>query len=107
LSCRKSHYAIIASLAAVYTVKRRAASLLVWLTFWHLCGWPPMTNGADAQTAFDSGMFVADGFSRFAKVNDPAGLAAVLVMSEQYMVARNLRWFEYPLLVAPLLSSAA
>ena len=93
-------YAIIALLAAVYTVKDGAASLLVWLTsgiFVLVAAWL-MTNGADAQTAFD-GMFVADSFSRFAKVTILLSAAAVLVMSEQYMVARNLLRFEYPLLV--------
>jgi NADH-quinone oxidoreductase subunit N len=93
-------YAIIALLAAVYTVKDGAASLLVWLTsgiFVLVAAWL-MTNGADAQTAFD-GMFVADSFSRFAKVMILLSAAAVLVMSEQYMVARNLLRFEYPLLV--------
>ncbi len=87
-------------LAAVYTVKDGAASLLVWLTsgiFVLVAAWL-MTNGADAQTAFD-GMFVADSFSRFAKVTILLSAAAVLVMSEQYMVARNLLRFEYPLLV--------
>ncbi|WP_386681235.1 NADH-quinone oxidoreductase subunit NuoN [Loktanella sp. R86503] len=93
-------YAIIALLAAVYTVKDGAASLLVWLTsgiFVLVAAWL-MTNDGGAQVAFD-GMFVADSFSRFAKITILLSAAAVLVMSEQYMAARNLLRFEYPLLV--------
>ena len=94
-------YAIIALLAAVYTVKDGAASLLVWLTsgiFVLIAAWL-MTGSSGTVSAFD-GMFVDDSFARFAKVTILLSAAAVLVMSEHYMLARNLLRFEYPLLVA-------
>jgi len=94
-------YAIIALLAAVYTVKDGAASLLVWLTsgiFVLIAAWL-MTGSSGTVSAFD-GMFVDDSFARFAKVMILLSAAAVLVMSEHYMLARNLLRFEYPLLVA-------
>ena len=94
-------YAMVALLGAVYTVKDGAASLLVWLTagvFVLIAAWIATGQGA-AVPAFD-GMFVSDAFSRFAKITILLSAAAILVMSEHYMAARNLLRFEYPLLVA-------
>jgi len=51
------------------------------------------------QIAFD-GMFINDGFARFAKAMILLSAAAVLVMSEGYMLRRGLLRFEYPILVA-------
>ncbi|MGB0735368.1 MAG: NADH-quinone oxidoreductase subunit NuoN, partial [Paracoccaceae bacterium] len=53
---------------------------------------------ASAQTAFN-GMFIDDGFARFAKVVILLSAAAVLVMSVDYMRRRDLMKFEYPILV--------
>ncbi len=94
-------YAMAALLGAVYTVKDGAASLLTWLTsavFVLLAVWIGI-NGAGTNVAFD-GMFVDDGFARFAKVTILLSAAAVLLMSEKYMLQRDLLRFEYPLLVA-------
>ena len=94
-------YAMAALLGAVYTIKDGAASLLVWLTagvFLLIAAWIATGQGP-AVPAFD-GMFVSDGFSRFAKIMILLSAAAVLVMSETYMAQRNLLRFEYPLLVA-------
>jgi len=96
-----SLYAMIGLIVAVYTVKDRAGSLLVWLTsavFVILAAWIGLT-GEGTRTAF-GGMFVEDGFARFAKVTILLSAAAVLVMSEGYMSARGLLRFEYPILVA-------
>ena len=96
-----SLYAMLALLGAVYTVKDGAASLLTWATaglFVLLAVWIGI-NGEGAHYAFD-GMFVDDSFSRFAKIVILVSAAAVLVMSEGYMAARNLLKFEYPVLVA-------
>ncbi len=94
-------YAMLALLGAVYTVKDGAASLLVWATsglFLALAVWIGL-NGAGTNVAFN-GMFVDDGFARFAKIVILVSAAAVLLMSEAYMTRRGLLRFEYPLLIA-------
>ncbi len=94
-------YAMLALLGAVYTSKDGAAPLLVWATAALMVGlalWIGMT-GEGTQVAFN-GMFIEDGFARFAKVTILLSAAAVLVMSEEYMQRRGLLRFEYPLLVA-------
>ncbi len=95
-----SLYAMLALLAAVYTTKDKAAPLLTWLTsgvFVVLALWIGMGEGA--TTAF-GGMYTEDAFGRFAKVVILISAAIVLLMSQDYMIKRNLLRFEYPLLVA-------
>jgi NADH-quinone oxidoreductase subunit N len=94
-------YAMLALLAAVYTIKDGAASLIVWITsalFLALAIWIGL-NGSGTNIAFN-GMFVDDGFARFAKVVILVSGSAVLLMSEGYMTRRGLLRFEYPLLIA-------
>ena len=94
-------YAMVALLAAVYTTKDAMAPLLTWATaglFVLLAVWIGI-NGDGTQIAF-GGMFVDDGFARFAKIVILMSAAAVLLMSEGYMQQRGLLKFEYPLLVA-------
>ncbi|WP_299791836.1 NADH-quinone oxidoreductase subunit NuoN [uncultured Marivita sp.] len=94
-------YAMVALLGAVYTVKDGVASLLVWATsglFLALAVWIGL-NGGGTNVAFN-GMFIDDGFARFAKVVILVSAAAVLLMSEAYMTRRGLLRFEYPLLIA-------
>ena len=94
-------YAMCALLAAVYTVKDGAASLLVWTTaglFLAVAAWIGL-NGQGTNLAFN-GMFVDDAFARFAKIIILASAAAVLLMSEGYMQRKGLLRFEYPLLIA-------
>ena len=94
-------YAMLALLGAVYTGKDKVAPLLVWLTsglFAALAFWIGTTGGAN-ETAF-GGMFIDDGFARFAKVMILLSAAVVLVMSEGYMDRRGILRFEYPLLIA-------
>ena len=96
-----SLFAMGALLGAVYTVKDKGASLLVWVTsglFVALAFWIG-TAGEGATTAF-SGMFNDDAFSRFSKVAILLSAAAILVMSQDYMVKRDLLRFEYPILIA-------
>ncbi|WP_299148579.1 NADH-quinone oxidoreductase subunit NuoN [uncultured Tateyamaria sp.] len=96
-----SGFAILALIGAVYTSKDDLASPLVWSTaavFLALAAWIGFT-GEGSNAAF-SGMFIDDGFSRFAKVTILISAAAVLLMSEGYMAARGLLRFEYPVLVA-------
>ena len=96
-----SVYAMLALLVAVYTTKDGMAPLLTWLTAGVLTAlalWIGM-NGQGRNAAFD-GMFTDDGFSRFAKVVILLSAAAVLVMSKDYMLRRDLLRFEYPILIA-------
>ena len=94
-------YAMLALLAAVYTGKDKLASLLVWTTggLMVALGLWIATSGSGTNVAF-GGMFVDDGFARFAKVAILLSAAAVLIMSQEYMSRRDLLRFEYPLLVA-------
>ncbi|WP_299625649.1 NADH-quinone oxidoreductase subunit NuoN [uncultured Tateyamaria sp.] len=94
-------FAMLGLLGAVYTAKDGLASALLWSTaavFIALAAWIGLT-GEGTNIAFN-GMFVDDGFSRFAKVVILLSAAAVLLMSEGYMQARGLLRFEYPMLVA-------
>jgi NADH-quinone oxidoreductase subunit N len=94
-------YAMLALLAAVYTGKDKLAALLVWATggLMIALGLWIATSGSGTNVAF-GGMFVDDGFARFAKVAILLSAAAVLIMSQDYMSRRGLLRFEYPLLVA-------
>ncbi|MFT6459669.1 NADH-quinone oxidoreductase subunit NuoN [Pseudophaeobacter arcticus] len=94
-------YAMAALLGAVYTGKDKLASMLVWSTsglMVALAIWIG-TSGSDTTTAF-GGMFVDDGFARYAKVVILLAAAAVLAMGQEYMLRRGMLRFEYPILVA-------
>ncbi|MBW4984046.1 NADH-quinone oxidoreductase subunit NuoN [Mameliella sp. CS4] len=95
-----SVFAMAALVGAVYSGKDKLAPLLVWITsalFLALAFWIG-TTGEGTQVAFN-GMFVNDGFARFAKVVILVSAACVLLMSESYMQRRGLLRFEYPLLI--------
>ncbi len=94
-------FAMLALLGAVYTSKDGAASLLVWLTAALMAGLALFigVTGEGTRVAFN-GMFIEDGFARFAKVTILLSASAVLLMSEGYMKAKGLLRFEYPILVA-------
>lgn len=94
-------FAMAALLIAVYTTKDALAPLLTWATsglFVLLAIWIGV-NGQGTNVAF-GGMFIDDGFARFAKIIILMSAAAVLLMSESYMQQRGLLKFEYPILVA-------
>jgi len=94
-------FAMAALLIAVYTTKDAIAPLLTWATsglFVLLAIWIGV-NGQGTNVAF-GGMFIDDGFARFAKIIILMSAAAVLLMSESYMQQRGLLKFEYPILVA-------
>ncbi|WP_299042516.1 NADH-quinone oxidoreductase subunit NuoN [uncultured Tateyamaria sp.] len=96
-----SVFAMLGLIGAVYTSKDDLASPLLWATaavFLAVAAWIGFT-GEGTNVAF-GGMFVDDGFSRFAKVTILVSAAAVLLMSEGYMSQRGLLRFEYPMLVA-------
>ncbi len=94
-------YAMVALLVASYAGKDALAGALTWLTaaiFAVLAAWIGLT-GEGTNVAFH-GMFHDDGFARFAKVAILLSAAAVLLMSRDYMVRRDMLRFEYPILVA-------
>lgn len=96
-----SVFAMGALLVAVYTGKDKLAATLTWATavvFGVIAFWIA-TAGSGSNIAF-SGMFIDDGFSRFAKVTILLSAAAVLVMSQDYMTRRGMLKFEYPVLIA-------
>ncbi len=95
-----SVYAMLALVGAVYTAKDELATTLCWLTFilFAIVAFWISSDSASAQTAFN-GMFIDDGFARFAKVVILLSAAAVLVMSVDYMRRRDLMKFEYPILI--------
>jgi NADH-quinone oxidoreductase subunit N len=96
-----SLFAMAALLGAVYSSKDKAAKTIVWATsilMLALAAWIG-TKGGATQVAFN-GMFIDDGFSRFAKVMILVSAAIVLLMGQDYMARRGMLRFEYPVLVA-------
>ncbi|MEL6509873.1 MAG: NADH-quinone oxidoreductase subunit NuoN [Pseudomonadota bacterium] len=93
-------YAMGALLITVYTSKDKAAPMVLLTTSVVLVAtaiWIALSGGG-TRVAF-GGMFVDDGFARFAKVTILLSAAAILLMSQEYMLKRDLLRFEYPILV--------
>ncbi|WP_434612476.1 NADH-quinone oxidoreductase subunit NuoN [Tabrizicola sp. M-4] len=93
-------YAMAALMFGVYTTKDKVAPLISWATaglFLALALYIG-AGGEGARTAF-GGMFIDDPFARFAKVTILVSAAAVLIMSQDYMIRRDLLRFEYPILL--------
>ncbi|NNL17495.1 MAG: NADH-quinone oxidoreductase subunit NuoN [Boseongicola sp.] len=96
-----SLFAMAGLMLGAYGGKDKTAPMLVWTTsalMVALAAWIGVQGGGRA-VAF-GGMFIDDGFARFAKVTVLLSAAAVLLMSESYMQRRGLLRFEYPLLIA-------
>ena len=96
-----SVYAMLALLLGAYGGKDKLASVMLWGTvaLFVAIGFWIGARSAGTQVAF-GGMFVDDGFARFAKVTILWSAAAVLLMSEGYMARRGILKFEYPLLIS-------
>jgi NADH-quinone oxidoreductase subunit N len=93
-------FAIAGLLAGAYGGQDKIAQPLLWATAAVMAVAALMVaSGASATTSAFGGMFINDGFARFAKVVILVSAACVLVMSEQYMKTRGLLRFEYPILV--------
>ncbi|AXT33662.1 NADH-quinone oxidoreductase subunit NuoN [Phaeobacter sp. LSS9] len=93
--------AMVALLMGVYTGKDKLAPALIWLMaglMSALAIW--IGTGASGSREAFNGMFVDDGFARFAKVAILLSASAVLVMGQDYMSRRGMLRFEYPILVA-------
>ena len=96
-----SLFAMAGLMVGAYGGKDKTAPMLVWATsalMVALAAWIGVQS-AGSETAF-GGMFIDDGFARFAKVTILLATAAVLLMSQGYMQRRGLLRFEYPLLIA-------
>lgn len=94
-------FAIAGLMAGAYCGKDAIARPLLWATTAVLLVVAVLVAGSGSTTheAFN-GMFINDGFARFAKVAILVSAACVLIMSEGYMRTRDLLRFEYPILVA-------
>lgn len=95
-------FAMGALLFAAYTAKDELGPTLVWATSAILLGtaaWVALSGGAGDRAAF-GGMFIDDGFARFAKVVILVSAAAILAMTQEFLARRGLLRFEYPLLIA-------
>ena len=96
-----SLFAMAGLMVGAYGGKDKTAPMMVWATsalMVALAAWIGVQGGGRA-VAF-GGMFIDDGFARFAKVTVLLSAAAILLMSEGYMQRRGLLRFEYPLLIA-------
>jgi NADH-quinone oxidoreductase subunit N len=95
-----SVFAMAGLIAAVYTSKDGMAPVLVWLTaaLLALMGIYIGLTGEGSQVAFD-GMFINDGFARFAKVVILLSAAAILLIGKDFMQRDDLLRFEYPMLI--------
>ncbi len=95
-----SVFAMLGLLVAVYTSKDGMAPLLVWLTVAVFVAVAAMIglSGAGTNPAF-GGMFIDDGFSRFAKVVILLSAAAILLVGQEFMARDGLLRFEYPILI--------
>ena len=93
-------FAMAALMWGVYLGKDSQARTILWasvallaiLGFW--IGYSP----EGTSTAF-GGMFINDGFARFAKVVMLFGAAFVLILSEDYLTRNGLMKFEFPVLI--------
>lgn len=95
-----SVYAMLALIGVVYTGKDKLAAPLLWVTALVFVGIAAWIGFGDQTPATAFGAFESDSFSRFAKVTILLSAAAVLVMSERYLIERDLLRFEYPVLIA-------
>jgi NADH-quinone oxidoreductase subunit N len=94
-------FAMGALMFGVYTSKDKVAPLISWATaglFLALALW--IGAGGEGERVAFGGMFIDDPFARFAKVMILVSAAAVLIISQDYMIRRDLLRFEYPILLA-------
>lgn len=93
-------FALAGLMFGAYFGKDAIARPLLWLTaaLFVVVSVMIATSGSRDVVAF-GGLFINDGFARFAKCAILVSAAAVLLMSESYMQRRGLLRFEYPVLV--------
>lgn len=93
-------FAMAALMWGVYMGKDSQARTVLWGCILVLVGLALFIGfqPEGTQRAFD-GMFVNDGFARFAKVLMLLGAAVMLMLSEEYLTRNNLMKFEFPILI--------
>ena len=93
-------YAMLALLAGAYFGKDAIARPILWASVAALLLAGLYVGFADrTQQAAFHGMFLDDGFARFAKVTLLLAAAAVLAMSADYLTRQGLMRFELPILI--------
>ena len=94
-------FAMLALLGAVYTGKDAVARPVLWATVAVFLGLAALIGlGGEGASMGFGGLFVEDGFGRFAKVLMLVSAAGVLAMSADYLARQGLLRFEYPILIA-------
>ena len=95
-----SLFAMLALLGTVYGRKDGLATSLIWITsvVFIIAAFTVMRSANVTEFAFN-GMFINDGFARFAKAVVLFSAAAVLVISPDYLREIKVLKFEYPLLI--------
>jgi NADH-quinone oxidoreductase subunit N len=95
-----SLFAMAALLFGAYGGKDKTAPLISWATAGLFLAMALFIGlGGEGERAAFGGMFIDDPFARFAKVTILISAAAVLVISQDYMIRRDLLRFEYPILL--------
>lgn len=96
-----SLWAMVALMAGAYGGKDKLALPLTWATVAVFLLLAVMVGvlAPESRSAF-GGLFVDDGFARFAKVAILLAGAAVLVMGVDYLQRNAMMKFEYPILIA-------
>lgn len=93
-------FGMLALLFAVYRGKDALAAVVTYATAAVMLIVAAMIGiGGSGSVAGFNGMFIDDAFSRFGKVGILSAGAIVLIMSQDFMVRRDMAKFEYPLLV--------
>ncbi len=95
-------FAMLALIGAVYTGKDKLTGTITWVTagvMGALALWIGLADPAVPGPAF-GGMFIDDGYARFAKIGILIAAGAVLLMGEATLAKRGMGRFEYPILVA-------
>jgi len=93
-------YAMAALMWGVYLGKDNQARTILWASVALLVALAFYVGFQEegTRTAFE-GMFINDGFARFAKVVMFLGAAVMLALSEEYLTRNNLMKFEFPILI--------
>ena len=93
-------YAMAALMWGVYLGKDSQARTILWgtVTVMVVMAFFVGFQTEETLTAFD-GMFINDGFARFAKVVMLLGAAVMLALSEDYLTRNDLMKFEFPILI--------
>ena len=94
-------FAMGALMVGAFGGKDRMATPILWATvaFFVLLALILRATPPEPRSAFD-GMFLDDGFARFAKMVVLISAAVVLAMGQQWLARRDLLRFEFPVLVA-------